>query len=64
MEVGGYSMPTFSSVLIRQMWEEHQQECDRQDRIIEAQMQAEEELREDRRKYPLFYWKELTSGNP
>jgi len=57
-------MPTFSSVLIRQMWEEHQQECDRQDRIIEAQMQAEEELREDRRKYPLFYWKELTSGNP
>ena len=47
-----------SSDPIQQMWEEHQQECERQDREIQAMMQRQAELIEDKRKYPLFFLKE------
>ncbi len=55
----------YTSDHTQQMWDEHQRECDRQDRIIEAQMQEEAErveeirrLQEEKKKYPLFFWRE------
>lgn len=43
---------------VQVMWEEYQQGCEREDREIEARIQADAELREDKRKYPLFFIKE------
>lgn len=40
---------------IQQLWEEHQQMLDKQKQQAERQA---EELREDKRKYPLFFLKE------
>ena len=40
-----------SSDPMQQMWEEHQQECDKQDR-------DRAELAKDKQKYPLFFLKE------
>lgn len=53
----------------QQQREEYEQDCERQDRIMEAQMREveeqcfqemkrEQELAEDRKKYPLFFLKE------
>lgn len=42
----------------QQMWEEHQQKCAEESRIIDQMIQDEKEREEDKKKHPLFYWKE------
>lgn len=39
-------------------FEDWQRECLQQDRIIEQQIREAEEEAENKKKYPLFFWKE------
>ena len=48
---GNWSYSFSTSDPIQQMWEEHQKECDKQDR-------ERAELAKDKQKYPLFFLKE------
>jgi len=43
---------------VQQSYEEYQQECERQDRIMERRLREQAELEEDKRKYPLFFLKD------
>lgn len=60
-----YEYGWVSATYIQQMWEEHQQECARQDAIMEQLIRADEEQaekdrqrQEDKKKYPLFFIKD------
>lgn len=39
-------------------YEKYMRNCERQDRVMEQMLQEEAERAENRRKYPLFFWKE------
>ena len=56
---------SFAFTQIQQEYEDYQREREREDRTYELQMQMHEQqmeeerqLIEDKRKYPLFFWKE------
>ena len=57
---GWINIPTSSVIQMQQDYEEYQRECERQDCIHERILQEQAELAEDKKKYPLFFWKENT----
>ena len=58
---GWINIPIPSVTYIQQDYEEYQRECERQDHIHEQILQEQAELAEDKKKYPLFFWRELCS---
>ena len=52
------SSTSFPHSTAQQMYDEWKQECERQDHIHEQILQEQAELIEDKKKYPLFFWKE------
>lgn len=61
-DIGTATSPNFYATIppipqVQQDYTEYIQECERQDHIIQQQIEKEKQLQEDKENYPLFFLK-------